>query len=94
MIAKSEQAQEQLLINEHNARWDLEVFAYGTSVLGGIGSGALIPGKKSKAVSALAGTLGGAAAGAITGAALGAGGGPPGAVIGAVLGATAGYLSA
>ena len=49
IIAKSEQAQEQLLINEHNARWDLEVFSYGTAVLGGIGGGALIPGKKSKA---------------------------------------------
>ena len=94
IIAKTEQAQENLLILEHDRRWDLEVFQYGTAVLGGIGGGAFLPGKKSKAVSALAGALGGTAAGATAGAAIGTGGGPYGAAIGAVLGATAGYLSA
>ena len=93
IIAKTEQAVEQLLINEHNAKWNLEVFAFGTTVLGGIGSGAFLPGKKSKAVSALAGGLAGAAGGALAGAAIGAGGGPYGAAIGLVLGATAGALS-
>lgn len=87
IIAKAEQAKENLLILEHSRRWDLDTFAYGTSVLGGIGAGALLPGKKSVAVSALAGALSGAAAGTAVSPGYGT-------VIGAVLGAAAGALSA
>ena len=87
IIAKTEQNAEQLLILEHDRKWNLDVFTYGTTVLGGIGAGALIPAKKSKAVSALSGALGGAAVGAPVA--------PPyGAVAGAVVGGIAGYLSA
>lgn len=92
IIAKTEQGKENLLILEHDRRWNLEVFQYGTSVLGGIGSGALVPGKKSQTVSALAGALGGAATGATIGTAVGSPG--IGTAAGAVIGAVAGYLSA
>ncbi len=86
VIAKTEQAQENLLILEHDRKWDLEVFQYGTAVLGGIGGGQFIPTKKSRAVSALAGALSGAAAGSAVNV-------PYGTAVGAVLGAAAGALS-
>lgn len=94
IIAKTEQTQEQLLILEHERKWNLEVFQYGTAVLGGIGGGAFIPGKKSKAVSALAGALSGAATGASVGTAISPGYGTAiGAVVGAIAGGAAGALS-
>lgn len=93
IIAKTEQLSDQLLVNEHDKKWALDLFAYGTSTLGGIGAGALIPGKKSKAVSALAGALSGAAAGAVVGSAVPGIGNVAGAIGGAVVGATAGALS-
>ncbi len=93
VIAKSEQAQENLLILEHDRKWDLEVFQYGTAVLGGIGGGQFIPGKKSRAVSALGGALGGAAAGASIGSAFPGYGTAIGAAAGAILGAVGGALS-
>ena len=93
IIAKSEQSQENLLILEHDRKWDLEVFQYGTAVLGGIGGGAFIPQKKSRAVSALAGALSGTVAGAIAGSIIPGVGTVTGAAAGAVLGATAGALS-
>ena len=88
VIAKTEQTHEALSLVEHDRKWNLDMFTYGTTVLGGIGSGALIPGKKSKAVSALSGALSGAAAGAS------AGGGIYTTAAGAIIGGVAGYLSA
>ena len=88
IVAKGEQAQENLSILEHDRKWDLDVFQYGTAVLGGIGGGAFIPGKKSKVISALAGALSGAALGTQ------AGGFPYGTAAGAVIGTAAGYYSA
>jgi hypothetical protein len=92
IIAQTEKTKEQLLIAEHAGRWNLDTFAYGTAVLGGIGSGALIPGKKSQAVSALSGAVAGAAAGAAVGAAAGGVGAVYGAAIGAVIGGVGGAL--
>ena len=93
IIAKTEQAVENLLIREHDRKWDLEVFQYGTAVLGGIGGGAFIPAKKAKAVSALGGALAGASAGAAVGSAFPGYGTAIGAAVGAIVGGVAGGLS-
>jgi len=94
IVAKKEEAEVNLEIDEADASWDLEVFQHGANMLAGIGGGVANPQKKKKnqMASAIGGAMTGAAAGAMVGASYGAGGGPYGAVIGAVLGAAAGLL--
>ena len=66
VVASKEQTDQDLLIAEADARWDLEVFQYGGNVLAAIGGGTIqpsVPGL-SKTQSALSGAMAGAAIGA------------------------------
>jgi len=96
IISKKEEFNEQVDIDEREARWVLDGYQYVTGVLGGIAPAGPSAGPKrpSAALSALAGGLAGAGAGAATGAAIGTGLGGYGAAIGAVAGAALGYFSA
>ena len=86
IIANKERDRDQLEIDTLQASWDLEVFQYGISALGGLGGG-VQPGVKglSKAESSLAG--------AASGASIGSSFGSVGTGVGAVVGAVTGYLS-
>jgi hypothetical protein len=94
VVARKEEIDEQLAIDESDAKWDMDLFRYAGIVMaapsGGVAQGNE---RKSKAVSAIGGAVSGAAAGAVTGAAIGAGGGPYGAAIGAVVGIGLALLS-
>lgn len=83
IVAKKEECDTQIKIDESDARWDLEVFQYGSNVLSSIGGGtaSTAGGKMSPMASALGGALSGAALGAQV-----TGGNPYGAMIGGVLG--------
>ena len=97
IVAKKEEADMNLDIDESAATWDLNVFQHGANLLASIGGGVHMPNERKKNAigSALGGALSGAAAGAMYGATKGAVVGSGwGAVIGAVLGAAVGYLSA
>ena len=85
IIAKKEETDLEISIDEKDALWDLEVFQYGANFLAGPGGGTVMPGKPSTAQSVMGGAMSGAAAGAMIG-------GPPGAIIGGVLGAASGFL--
>lgn len=86
IVAKKEQADTVMAIDEKDATWDLEVFQYGgnllASISGGTGSSAKTP---STAQSMIGGAMSGAAAGAMIG-------GPWGALIGGVIGGASGLL--
>ena len=88
IVAKKEETETQLEIDESDAIWDLELFAYGGNLLAGIGGGVFRPDtkKRNKAASAIGGAMTGAAAGFMVA-------GPWGAAAGAVMGAAAGYMS-
>lgn len=89
IIAKSEEEEANTSYDEFSAKWDLEIFQYGSNLLAAIGGGVSsgpIPKKPSKAQSALAGAAAGASIGAMAG-------GPYGALIGAVVGAGAALLT-
>lgn len=96
IIAKKEEAETNLEIDEADASWDLEVFQHGANMLASIGGGVGMPNKskKNKMASAIGGALTGAAAGAMVGASYGSGYPGVGTAIGAVLGAAAGLLMA
>jgi len=92
IVAKKEENDVNVKIDEQDALWDLEVFQYGANLLAAIGGGTVGPGAKgpSTAQSVIGGAMSGAAAGAMI-----AGPGPqqiPGAIIGGVLGAASGLL--
>jgi len=95
IVAKKEQTDQDAVIDDSDAKWDLEVFQYGGNLMAAIGGGTAIPNlaKKNAAASVIGGAMMGAASGAMVGAQIGAGGGPYGAGIGAVLGAAVGLLS-
>lgn len=102
IVAKKEEVDVNLKIDESDALWDLEVFQYGANLLASIGGGTVDPNTKqpSTAQSMIGGAMSGAAAGAMIGsmtAAEGATGlaaiGGPGFLIGgAVLGAASALL--
>ncbi len=96
IVAKKEEADSNMDLDEADASWDLGVFQHGGNFLASIGGGVATPDKKKKnpTASAIGGAMTGAAAGAMVGAEVGSVGGGYGAVIGAVLGAAAGYLTA
>ena len=87
MVAKKEEADLNIKIDENDALWDLEVFQYGANLLAGIGGGTTTP--KTKQVSQTQSMLGGAMSGAAAGAMVA---GPWGALAGGVLGAASGLL--
>lgn len=92
IVAKKEETDVNLSIEERDALWDLEVFQYGANLLASIGGGTVSQGKEpSKWQSAIGGGMSGAAAGAMLGMAAG---GPVGmlAGVGAALGLASGFL--
>jgi hypothetical protein len=96
IVAKKEETDTNLKIEEADATWDLEMFKYGSNVLGSIAGTAVNQGSNlhtgSGVGSAIGGALSGAAAGAMLGAMKGGPGGPIGAAIGGVLGLATGFL--
>ena len=93
IVASKEQTDQDLLIAEADARWDLEVFQYGGNVLAAIGGGTVQPSMPgmSKGQSALSGAMAGAAMGANPALAGATGGWSI--AIGAVIGGYIGYTS-
>jgi hypothetical protein len=92
IVAKKEEADLNMEIDEKDAKWDLEVFQYGANLLASIGGGTVGTQKPSTAQSVLGGALSGAAAGAMAGSTMAGVGAIPGAGIGAVLGAATALL--
>ena len=93
IVAKKEEMDLNIKIDENDALWDLEVFQYGANLIAGIGGGTATP--KTKQASQTQSMIGGAMAGASAGYMIGAGtavGGPWGAAIGGVLGAASALL--
>ena len=88
IVAFKEQTDQDFNIIDLDARWDMDVYQYGTNLLAGISGGTVSPGgdaQMSKGQSALSGAFSGAAIGASVG-------GGPGAAIGAVAGGIGGLL--
>jgi hypothetical protein len=93
IVAKKEQTDADIQIDDKDALWDLEVFQYGGNLLASIGGGTSSSKGPSLAASVIGGALGGAAAGAYVGSVIPGLGTAAGAVIGGVLGAAGGLLS-
>jgi len=90
VIAKAQQAKDDLDIDGKDGKWDLEVFSYAGNALAAIGGGTYVPGGEEMGKSsALSGALGGAASGAMIGSAISPG---IGTAIGAVVGGIGGFL--
>jgi hypothetical protein len=96
IVAKKEEVDQNATLEEADARWDLEVFQYGSNLMAAPGGAAVMTHNKgvNKTASTIGGGVSGAAAGAMVGASYGGYGGYYGAAIGAVLGGVAGYLGA
>ena len=95
IVAMKEKFDGDHLIDESDAKWDLEVFQFGANVMAASAGGTSTAGIKgvSKAQSAIGGAMMGGAAGAmIAGASSGAITGPVGMGVGAVLGLASGFL--
>jgi len=96
IVALKEETDVQLEVDESDAVWDLELFAYGGNLLAGIGGGVATskPKKKNTAASVMGGAVTmGVAGGMMAGAQAGGVTGLQGAAIGAVLGAAMAYMS-
>lgn len=89
ITSQNEEIHEQLVIDEADAKWNIELFQYAANLIASV-SGGTNPNvkKQSKAVSALGGALSGAAMGAAVGGPVA----PYTAAAGAVIGGVAGYL--
>lgn len=96
IVAKKEQTDQDAVIDDADAKWDLEVFQYGGNLMASIGGGTAIPNmaKKNVGMSTIGGGISGAVSGASIGASYGSSGGYIGAAVGAVVGAAAGFLGA
>lgn len=93
IVAKKEQTDQDLKIDEADAQWDLEVFQYGANLLAAIGGGTATPASGQKQLSTGQSAIGGALAGAAMGASIGSYAYPGiGTAIGAVIGAAAGLF--
>jgi hypothetical protein len=94
IIAKKEELEQLLDIEEQDHLWDLEVYQYGSSVMAAI-RGAVVQDtpKPNKLLSAAMGAVSGALMGAEIGSAIPVIGTVIGAIIGAIIGGIAGYLS-
>ena len=91
IVAEKEKVDQDLLIEDKDARWDMDVYQYGANMLASIGGGTASPGgmEGSKGQSALGGALSGAASGGMAGYMLG---GPAGAAVGAGVGGFLGLI--
>jgi hypothetical protein len=94
IVAKSEENDRNLKIDEADAKWDLEVFQYGNNVLASIsGASHYVPDKEgSTTKSAIGGALSGAAAGAMVGSVVPGIGTAVGAGVGALMGIGQAFL--
>lgn len=94
IVAKKEENDVELKIDEADALWDLEVFQYGGNLLAAIGGGTASPSGKgpSQMQSALGGAMSGAAAGAMIGSVVPGIGTAVGAIAGAILGGGSAFL--
>jgi len=98
IVAKKEETDTQLDIDESAATWDLNVFQHGANLLASIGGGVLVPNevkkpsKPSDASQAIGGALAGAATGAMIGSVVPGIGTVTGALVGAALGGGAAFL--
>lgn len=95
IVAKKEEADINLDIDENDALWDIKLFQHGSNALAGIGGGTVAASgkQKSQAASTIGGAISGGVAGyMIAGASGGAIGGPAGIIGGAVLGAAMSFL--
>jgi len=96
IVAKKEQTDVQLEIDESDATWDLELFAHGGNLLAGIGGGVFKPDtkKRNTAASAIGGAMTMGVAGYMAaGASGGAVTGPQGAALGAAAGLVIALMS-
>jgi hypothetical protein len=87
-VMKKEELDEQLQIDEQDARWDLESWRYAANMLGAFSGGAGVGGgskRPSKTASAIGGAISGAAAGSAVNV-------PYGTAVGAIAGGIAGAL--
>ena len=89
IVAKKEENEVAMTIDNKDAIWDMEVFQFGSNLLAGIGGGTLVPGSggPSTAQSVIGGAMSGAAAGAMM-----SYGNPIATGAGALLGAASGLL--
>lgn len=86
VVAKKEESDVNIALDEKDALWDLKVFQYGGNLLASVAGGTVKPSEgPSTAQSVIGGALSGAAAGAMIG-------GVPGAIAGGILGAASGFL--
>ena len=92
IVAKKEQTDRNLYIDEADAKWDLSVFTYGGNLMAAPGGGTVMPQRASDAATALGGAMSGAAMGAMAGSVIPGVGTVAGAVAGGVLGIAAGLL--
>ena len=90
IVAKKEETDTNLKIDEHDALWDLEVFQHGANMLVAIGGGTANP--KGKEPSQMQSVLGGAMSGAAAGAMVAPANPILGAIVGGVLGAATGFM--
>jgi hypothetical protein len=93
IVAKDDEEKRNTELDVLDAKWDLDLFQYGSNTLAGIagGTGGTRGNEgRSSSMNALGGALGGAAVGAQVGSAAG----PYGTAIGAGVGAVVGYFSA
>lgn len=95
IVAKKEEMESNIKIDESDALWDLKVFQYGANLLAAIGGGVDTPqqNQPSQLQSAIGGAMSGAAAGAMVGSAVPGIGTAAGAIAGGVLGAASAFLS-
>jgi len=87
IVAKKEENDYNINIDENDARWDIELYQHAGNFLASIGGGTAVyeDKERSKSASAIGGAMTGAAAGAQIG-------GPYGAIVGGVLGAAASFI--
>ena len=85
IVAKKEENDIVMKIDEADALWDIELFQHSANMLAAIGSASVSPGGKEP--STFQSMLGGAMTGAAAGALWGSGAGPPGTLAGAGIGA-------
>lgn len=94
IVAKKEENDVEMDIDDRDAKWDLEVFQYGANLLAGIGGGTSTTSaqRPSTAQSMIGGAMSGGAAGAMIAGASSAISGPVGIIGGAILGAASALL--
>ncbi len=93
IVAKREEFDDQMHVDESEAKWDIELYQHASNVMAGIAGGShLVPNKPNKFASSIGGALSGAAAGAMMGSVIPGIGTGVGAGIGAIFGGAGGLF--